>query len=286
VARAYVILLLVTVVWGATFPMVQMALGHASPFAFVAVRFSLAAVFFGLITWPRALKITRERFFQGVVLGGFLFGGYIFQTIGLTGTTAARSGFITGMLVPLTPVFAWLLFRTRISLRLWIAVLLAFAGIWIMSRPEAGGFNFGDMMTLICAVVFALHIVFVSRWAKPENEVPLTWLQLATCAVLAAVATPFESNPHFEMALPSLGGAIVAAIFASALAIWAQLRYQPRISPAAAAVIYACEPVFAGLAAWVILSNVPPRATLYGAALIVCGMILSSLPVKISAVKA
>jgi len=257
VASAYIILLLVTVVWGTTFPLVQKVLDHASPFAFVAVRFSLAAIFFALITWPRALKITRERLFKGVVLGAFLWGGYIFQTVGLKHTTAARSGFITGMLVPLTPVFAWLLFRTRISLRLWMAVLLAFGGLWIMSRPEAGGLNFGDMMTLICAVIFALHIVFVSHWAKPENEIPLTWLQLATCAILATLATPLESNPHFELAFESLGGAVLAAIFASALAIWAQLRYQPRISPAAAAVIY-------------------------GAALIICGMILSSVPVKIN----
>lgn len=260
--------------------MVQKALEHASPFAFVAVRFGIAAVFFALITWPRALKLTREQFIKGVLLGVMLWGGFVFQTIGLNYTSAARSGFITGLLVPLIPVFAWLFFRTHFGPRLWIAVLLAFFGIWIMSRPETGGLNLGDVLTLICAAIFALQVVFVSRWAKPENEVQLTWVQLAASAIFSIGALPFERDTHFEFAFESLGAAAFTAVFASAFAIWAQLRYQPRISPAAAAVVYASEPLFAGLAAWWLLDHIPPMATLYGAGFIVAGMILSSIPGK------
>ena len=146
--------------------------------------------------------------------------------------------------------------------------------------PEAGGINLGDVLTLICAAIFALQIVFVNRWANRQNEIQLTWMQLAVSAVLSFLALPFESRPHFDFAFESLGAAAFTAVFASALAIWMQLRYQPRISPAAAAVIYACEPVMAGIAAWMILDHIPPMATLYGAAFIVAGMILSSIPMK------
>ena len=201
--------------------------------------------------------------------------------MGLARTTAARSGFITGLLVPLTPVFAWLIFRERIRLRLWIAVLLAFAGLGIISRPEAGGLNSGDVLTLCCAVVFALQVACVSRWANSSNDVPLTWLQIAATAVLAFVCLPFEPGAHYDPSPKLLGITAFNALFATALAIWAQLKYQPRISPAAAAVIYACEPLFAGLASWYFLHHIPPPATLYGAAFIVAGMILSSLPVKL-----
>ena len=279
-AAAYAILLGITLIWGATFPLVQMALEDASPFAFVAVRFAIAAVVLGILFYSRLRRMSRSDLAYGLILGVLLWGGFTFQTMGLARTTAARSGFITGLLVPLTPVFAWLIFRERIGLRLWLAVLLAFVGLAIMSRPEAGGLNTGDLLTLCCAIVFALQVACVGRWANAGNVEPLTWLQMAATAVLAFVFLPFEPHVHFTATPRLLGITAFNALFASALAIWAQVKYQPRISPAAAAVIYACEPLFAGLSAWILLHHVPPPATLYGAACIVAGMILSSLPVK------
>lgn len=279
-AAAYAILLGITFIWGATFPVVQIALEESSPFAFVAVRFAIAAVVLGLLFWRRLRRISRTDLVHGVILGLLLWGGYAFQTTGLAHTTAARSGFITGLLVPLTPVFAWLIFRVRISLRLWIAVLLAFAGLAIISRPEAGGFNLGDLLTLCCAAVFALHVACVGQWANPANDAQLTWLQVTATALLAWACLPFEPGAHYDPSFQLLAITIFGALFATALAIWAQLKYQPRMSPAAAAVIYATEPLFAGLAAWVMLHHIPPTTMLYGAALIVAGMILSSLPAK------
>jgi drug/metabolite transporter (DMT)-like permease len=286
VATAYGILLFVTLIWGATFPVVQMALEDASPFAFVAVRFAVASLLFGLAFRKRMLTMTREQLLKGVTLGALLCGGYVLQTIGLGLTTAARSGFITGLLVPLTPVFAWLLFRDRISLRLWLAVLLAFTGLWIMSQPEAGGLNLGDVLTLVCAAIFALHVVFVSRWAKPENEIQLTGVQLATTSLIAFLTVPFEPAAHYHPTGQLIFITVFVAVFGSAFAITMQVKYQPRISPAAAAVIYACEPIFAGLTSHIILHHTPPAATLYGAACIVAGMVLSSLPSRARLTKA
>jgi drug/metabolite transporter (DMT)-like permease len=286
VAVAYGILLFITLIWGATFPLVQMALEGASPLAFVAVRFAIASVLFITLFRRKFLRLSRETLFHGAVLGALLCGGYILQTMGLARTTAARSGFITGLLVPLTPVFAWLIFRNSIRLRLWIAVGLAFTGLAIMSQPEAGGLNSGDLLTLFCAVFFALHVACVSQWARAGNEMALTGLQLATTAVIAALAVPFEPGTHYDASLRLISITVFVAAFASALAIAMQMKYQPRISPAAAAVIYACEPIFAGLSAWMILNHVPPTATLYGAAFIVAAMIVSSIPVKSRSVRA
>ncbi len=272
----YLTLLALTAVWGLTFPMVQNALRDATPTAFVAARFALAALLFPLMAWPRVFRITRSMAFQGLWLGFLVWGGYTLQTYGLTCTTAARSGFLTGTLVPMTPLFSWLLFRDRISLRIWLAALLAFAGTFAMSRPDAGGLNLGDVLTLFCAACYALQIVFVSRWVKSSNEVQLVWLQLVVTAVLAFLFFPVQAQ-RFELTSQLAIALAVTAIFGSALGLWAQLRYQPLISATAAAIIYACEPIFAGLAAWWIQAEEPPQATLIGAALIVCGMLLSSL---------
>ncbi|MCX6601660.1 MAG: EamA family transporter, partial [bacterium] len=129
---AYLILLALCAVWGLTFPLVQSALSQASPLVFLSLRFALAALLFPLLVWPRAFRLTRELAWKGVWLGVFLWGGYGFQTFGLLHTTAARSGFLTGTLVPMVPLFAWLLFRVQVGVRSWIAVLLAFAGTFIM----------------------------------------------------------------------------------------------------------------------------------------------------------
>lgn len=272
---AYLILLALCAVWGLTFPLVQSALACASPLVFLALRFAAATLLFPLFVWPRAFRLTREHVRKGLWLGILLWGGYAFQTFGLAHTTAARSGFLTGTLVPMTPLFAWLLFRVHVGLRSWIAVLLAFAGTFVMSQPQAGGLNLGDLLTIVGAASFALQVVFVSRWAKPDCEVQLTWLQIFVTGLLSLIFLPLE-GPRLTFA-PILWWAIgITALFATALGIWGQLRYQPRISPAAAAVIYATEPVFAGIAAWLMLGTVPSGGTLIGACLIVAGMVLTS----------
>jgi drug/metabolite transporter (DMT)-like permease len=275
VLGAYLILLALCAVWGLTFPLVQSALTYASPLVFLALRFALASLFFPLLIWPRAFHLTRALAWKGVWLGVLLWGGYGFQTFGLMHTTAARSGFLTGTLVPMVPLLAWLLFRVRVRVRSWLAVLLAFAGTFIMAQPQAGGLNLGDVLTLLCAASFALQVVFVNRWSKPESELQLTWVQIVVTGLLSLITLPFE-GPRLSFNPVLLWAIIITAIFATALGLWGQLHFQPRISPAAAAVIYATEPVFAGLAAWLMLGTVPASGTLWGAGLIVAGMLLTS----------
>ncbi len=275
VAAAYLSLFLLTAVWGLTFPLVQGALQSASPLVFVSLRFILAGLLFPVLVWPRAFKMRRDLVWKGIGLGALLAGGYAFQTLGLAHTTAARSGFLTGTLVPMTPLFSWLLFRTRIGAKPWIAVLLAFIGTAIMSQPTAGGLNTGDILTLVCAASFALQVVLVGRWAARGYEAQLTWIQILVTAALAGLAIPLET-PHLAISSTLIWALLITAIFATALGLWAQLHYQPRISATAAAIIYAFEPVFAGIAAWLLAGNQPTTATLIGAAFIFTGMLLSS----------
>lgn len=154
---------------------------------------------------------------------------------------------------------------------------LAFAGVAVMSNPDAGGLNWGDVLTLLCGVVFALHVLFVDRWSRPENRTPLIWLQFVMASTLSVIAMPLETR-RLEPSLYLAVALTVTALLASVFAIWGQMRYQPRLSPTAAAVIYSCEPVFAGVASWLFLGAVPSQITLVGAALIVAGMLLSAVP--------
>jgi drug/metabolite transporter (DMT)-like permease len=274
---AYAILLSLSVVWGTTFPLVQGALNYASPMVFLALRFGIATVVFALIVWPRAHRWDGNVLWKGMALGLLLWLGFALQTVGLQSTSAARSGFLTGTFVPLTPVLGWLLFRQKIKLRLWIAVLLAFAGVAIMSQPDAGGLSWGDFLTLLCGVSFALQVLLVDRWSRSENLLPLTWLQFVMAMMLSTIFMRWET-PHVEWTPFLFIALAVTALLASVFAVWGQMKFQPRITPAAAAVIYSCEPVFAGISSFVLLGQLPPTITLIGAAFIIAGMLLSATP--------
>lgn len=276
---AYVALLLLTFIWGITFPLVKAALGQVSPSLFIALRFLIAALAMGLIFGRRVIPSSGRDLVRGLVIGFFLWGGYTGQTIGLQFTDASRAGFLTGMLVPLTPLFAFLLFGEKFSLRLWTAVLIAFLGIFVMSQPSMGGLNLGDGLILFCAVCFALQIVFINRWSREESLISMAWVQLVLSALLSACAIPFESV-RFSFSTLTVSALLITALFASALAVWIQMKFQPRLPAAATSVIFAMEPVFAGLAAWFFLAEIPPLMTLIGAAFIISGMILSSFKIE------
>ena len=276
-AHGYLIFL--CLIWGLTFPLVQIALEDASPFAFLAVRFAIAVLIFPAFAWKRVFRLNGDLLRKGLGLGLLLFGGFAFQTFGLAHTTADRAAFITGLFVPFTPLFAWLLFRERIVGRLWIAVTLAFIGLVTMSWPESGGaLNIGDVFVFCCAVIFALQVVMVDRWVNHDNEDQLTWLGFLFTLVAALLFLPFVPV-HFNPTAPLIWILLYCAIPGLAFAIWMQLRYQPKISSTAAAVIYATEPIFASLAAWAIQDHFPQTRTLVGAVFIVAAMLLS-VPVK------
>ena len=279
VLTAYTALLFLTVVWGLTFPLVQMALRDVSPALFLTVRFLIAAAAMLIVFRKQVIPANRRDLVKGIVIGLFLWGGYIGQTTGLQFTAASRAGFLTGTLVPLTPLFAFLLFGERFSLRLWISVFIAFFGIFVMSQPSIGGFRLGDGLVLIGAACFALQIVYINRWSRKESLIALAWIQLVTSAFLSACSMPFETI-RFHPTFLVLEALLITAIFASALAVWIQMTYQPRLPAAATSVIFAMEPVFAGLAAWLFLAEIPPLPTLIGAMLIIFGMILSSLKIE------
>ncbi|MCB9357399.1 MAG: DMT family transporter [Calditrichaeota bacterium] len=282
---AYLALLGVTVFWGFTFPIVQWSLDDCSPVLFVALRFALAALIFPLIFGRKSLSLDSRFVWRGLVLGAFLCGGYIFQTIGLRYTTSARAGFITALYVPLTPILAWMFLKAKIRKRMWLAALIAFAGIVVLSVPETFAaneslwsqlsLNLGDQLILGCAICYALHILFVNRWSTKESELPLTWLQLAGTGVIAAALLPVDQF-HITLTKELIVALLFTSTLASVVAIWAMMRYQPRLPVTGAAIIYSMEPVMAGLAAWTMQNQIPPPITLLGAAMIMSAMIIAS----------
>jgi len=265
----------VTAVWGSTFVVVKDAVGRMPVTDFLTWRFGIAAAAM-LVLRPRtvaALGPAGRR--AGLVLGVALGAGYLLQTLGLQTTSAAVSGFVTGMFVVLTPLGAALLLHTRPGRPALAAVVLATAGLALLSLHglAVGG---GELLTLGCAAAFALHIVGLGRWAATFDAFGLAVVQLlTTTALCAAVALPGG------LVVPPDAGVwaalVLTALAATALAFLVQTWAQANLPPTRAAVIMTMEPVFGGVFAVVVGGeSLGPRA-LVGAALVLAAMLLTEL---------
>jgi drug/metabolite transporter (DMT)-like permease len=275
--RADATLIAATAVWGVTFVIVKQALVGASPLAFLSLRFAIAAVALAPFTDLRT-PWSRAELRAGALLTLILASGFAAQAVGLQYTTPARSAFIVALSSVLAPVVGFVVLRQRLRWLVAVAVAIAGGGIYLLSAPDGGGLNRGDLLTLITAVVFGGQIVAVAELAARYDARRLVWLQLAGTAV-AAAALAFALEPVRVTASLSVVGALVfTGVGATALALVWQMDAQRHMSAARAALIFCLEPVFAALASWVWLGERLSVTQWAGAGLILGGMILAELP--------
>ncbi len=272
-------LLAATAVWGGTFVTVKDALAASDTFTFLALRFAVGAVAAAAMAlvatrrasdWRRVLK-------PGLVLGVLLFGGYALQTLGLEHTTPSRSAFVTGLTVLFVPFIAWRLTRQRPPVRAFVAPVLALFGLQRLTGVTWGdALPFGDVLTLGCAVLYAVHISATSRLGAGLPALPLTAVQLGVVSLLSVASLLFVER-RFEPTASYWGAVLFTGVVASALAIGVQVWAQASLSAVRAAVIYALEPVFALL--WAALSGLgwPSSPELLGGAFILLAVLVSEV---------
>jgi len=266
-------LVVITAVWGYTFLIVQSAVELMPVMDFMAWRFAALIM---LALRPKCLRgITRQELLRGAGLGIVLGLGYIAQTYGLLYASAAVSGFITGMFVVLTPVVAWIFLRHKTDGKTWILVALATFGVALLSLT-GWSVGPGELLTLGCAVLFAIHIVGLGEWSPYYDPYTFAFLQIATVAVISIVAAlpgGITLPPNSEV-WTTVG---ITAVFATALAFIVQTWAQSLVSPTRAAIVMTMEPVFAGLFAVVIGGNQLTLRTLLGGGCIVAAMLIINL---------
>ncbi|MEO5851444.1 MAG: DMT family transporter [Nocardioides sp.] len=236
-------LLGVTACWGSTFFLIKDLLDRVPTLDFLAVRFAIAGVFL-LLIFPRALgRLSADSRRHAAVLGLVYGVAQILQTTGLAHTPASVSGFITGMYVVCTPLLAAVLLRTRIGGLTWAAVLLATAGLGVLTL-EGFSVGYGEALTLVAAVLYAVHIVGLGAWARPDQALGMSIVQIWVVAAVCFVATAPDGITLASSARDWLS-ILYMAVFAAALAMLAQTWAQAHLSPTRTAIIMSMEPVFA-----------------------------------------
>lgn len=293
--RADLLLVVISILWGTTFTIVGQTVDTFPALALIALRFAIAGAVFVPPLLRRRHELGRHGVLVGVLLGLVLFAGFASQTFGLSYTTPARAGFITGLNVVLVPLIG-LFFGQRAPVRALLGVALATAGLAILSadcgfdpasmRVSCAGLGgapeqrLGDVLVLLCSFAFALHIVAVSRWATRLPVVPVNAVQLLTVFVLAGVAALATIRP-LPMPSPAvLAAALFLGLLATALVFWLQLVLQRHTSATHTALIFALEPVFAALFSWLWTGETLTASVLLGGGLMLAGVVAAEVPIR------
>ncbi|MFJ3485791.1 DMT family transporter [Pseudomonas sp. NPDC090202] len=276
-SKAEAVLILITVIWGGTFLIVKHAMDSSGPMFFVGLRFAAAAIIVALFSLKTLGELTLAELKAGVGIGVAIMLGYGLQTVGLQTIPSSQSAFITALYVPFVPLLQWLVLGRRPGLMPSIGIALAFTGLMLLSGPNGTALQFsaGEMATVVSAVAIAAEIILIGASAGKVDVRRVTVVQLATASVLAflMVVPTGERLPDFS---PTL---LITAIGlgASSAAIQVAMNWaQKTVSPTRATLIYAGEPVWAGIAGRLAGERLPGIALL-GACLIVAGVIVSEL---------
>jgi drug/metabolite transporter (DMT)-like permease len=236
----------VTVVWGVTFVQVKDAVAIYPLFAFLAVRYAIATGALALAGGGRVRTLGRSGWAAGAVVGGLLGLGIALQTAGLERTTVSSTGFITGLYVVFTPLFGLAIFRTRVAPEVWLGVVLALAGLAMLSGVPVGSTG-GNLLVLASAAAQALQIVALERYARRYDAIALTLVEMAVCLAGFLVIALALGQLEVPRGRTVWGALLVTGVFASALAYLIQVWAQRRLSAARIAIVFSLETVFAGI---------------------------------------
>ena len=286
---AHILLLGVVAVWGVTFVLVKDALNDASPLLFNLIRMTIAAIALVIINHRHLKNLTRRSLISGLIVGLFLAAGYQFQTAGLARTTAAKSAFITGLVVVFVPAFTIfpILRPANAHAPRWataIGALLAFSGLLFLTTPTGttwqnlfSSIGLGDLLTLICAIAFAGHLLSLAHTSQKVPTAQLATLQIGTAAFIMAITLPLGGKAHLTITVRLLIALGITSLVATAAAFTIQSWAQQHLPPTHTALLLTLEPVFAALTSVLFLHEHLGQRALIGAALILTGIAVTEL---------
>lgn len=282
-------LLLTTLIWGATFALTKALLATLQPMGLLTWRFGIAVVVFHAV-FGRKLRgiFNRTTLLHGALLGFLLYLGFGLQTLGLQFTSSGRSGFITVLYVAITPLLQILVLKRLPALRVGIGIFVVLLGLWSLTSPagplsslaDASGFEdfgTGDLLTLGCALTFAGYMLILDRVSQNAEIIHLTAVQLITVFICSLTHSLLTEPWTMPGTIVDWSQMLFLAIFATVMTTYWQTRYQRYTTPTRAAVIFTMESVFAAIIGTIFLGENFGATGVLGGVLIVAGLLIVEL---------
>jgi drug/metabolite transporter (DMT)-like permease len=260
---------------------VKETLKLTGPFTYLALSYSVGTLALALIFHKRLLRITRLEVKSGLTIGIFLFAGYALQTTGIQYTTVSKAGFITGIYVPLVPLFSFLFLRQRPTLKALVGVTLSVIGLCLLSINNQFNLEFGvgEALILGSALAYAMHIIMIGKFAPSADAINLAIVQLALTSVLSFLVIPIAREPFVLPPLPVWGAVLFMGVADVAFTLLAMNWVQQFVSGTRATLVYALEPMWAALTGYLLAGDVLSLPAWFGCGCILLGMIVGVIHV-------
>jgi drug/metabolite transporter (DMT)-like permease len=268
-------LLAVAAAWGSSFPLTKSLLQRMTPLNFLAVRFTIAGAVMLVAFYPAVRRLPRGALIRGIVLGATYGVAQILQTVGLTHTSASVSGFVTGMYVVLTPICAAVLLRTPIGRRVWAGAVLATIGLAILALSGMH-IGIGEAVTLVSAVIYALHIVGLGAWSTARQALGLAVVQIVVTGLVSLIAATIAEPGGLTLPGDTFDwvALLYMALISGAVAMIVQSWAQAYLAPSRAAIIMSTEPAWAALFSITFLGEPLTYRIAVGGTLMLVAMVL------------
>ena len=287
--RQVILPILAAAIWGSAFVFQNMVSDSVGPFTFNACRSVIATLFLLLLYWGIRQYKKRQGTYQPqprkqLILGGLACGLALaiasnLQQIGIGGTTAGKAGFITAMYMVLVPIFG-LFLKKRVAPIVWLSILLASVGLYFLSIQGGFTLSYGDFYVMLCAIVFAVHILLIDHFTQYVDGVALSCAQFAVTAVVSLIVAAVSEVDCWGNIAGSIWPILYVGIFSSGVAYTLQVVGQKNVNPTVASLILSLESCISVLAGWVLLDQKLSIKELLGCVIMFAAIILAQLPEK------
>lgn len=278
-------LILTALIWGSSFVAQSVGMDYIGPFTFNAIR----CIIGGIVLIPIILimgKVKKESknknnnkqlILGGILCGIALFTGSTLQQFGISFTSVGKAGFITALYIVLVPILG-IFFKKKVSLKIWLSVLISMIGLYLLCITENFSIGKGDLLVLFCAFFFAIHILLIDYFSPKVNGVKMSCIQFFVAGIISVLPMAFFENPTINSILSAWAPILYAGVLSCGVAYTLQIVAQKNTDPTVASLLLSLESVFAVISGWFILSESLSFKELTGCALVFIAIILAQLP--------
>ena len=291
-AQGGIMLLIATLIWGTSLVAQSIGMKNLSPFAFNAARFYVGSVvLIPVLLFSNSFKINpsyqnnKGKQFclnpfllkSSFICGFILFITATFQQIGIIYTTVGKAGFITSLYIVIVPVLS-LFMGKHISMRIWICILSAMIGMYLLCMNGKFNIAYGDLLILLCALTTAIHILLIDHFSMKVNGIKFSCLQFFFCATLSLLTSIVFEETSFNSLIAAMPPILYSGILSCGVAYTLQTLGQKHVTPTIAALILSLESVFSVLSGWLILNQTLSSKELIGCSIMFCAIVFSQVP--------
>ncbi len=285
-----IILILTSFIWGMAFAAQRTGMDYMGPFTFMTARYILAFISLGIIaavikvskkeknvTEAEVIIKRKDTILSGIVTGILLFLGSAFQQNGILYTSVGKAGFITSLYIVLIPLFG-IFTRKKIRFIIWVGVVLAIAGLYLLTIKEGFTIVYGDLIVFAGSFVWAGHILAIDYFSKKVEPVYMSFLQFAVCSLLSAAAMFIAETPIMGNIITGWRSIFYAGVISAGVGYTLQMIAQKNTDPTIASLILSLEAVFGALAGYYFLNEILNLKEILGCTLLLAAIIIAQLP--------